>query len=135
MCIAALRGILPLHMEITTDILASCTVVHPTGTLDRRSAPELESALQTLTDMVHSRIVLDLSDVVEMSIAGLRVIISAAKLLRSERLGGDLRLAAPSARVVQVLDLAGLLPVLKVFDADEQAIASFTEAPPGKKLA
>ena len=122
-------------MEITTDTLASCIVVHPTGTLDRRSAPELEAALQTLTGQGHSRIVLDLSAVGEMSSAGLRVIISAAKLLRSERLGGDLRLAAPSARVVQVLELAGLLPVLNVFDTDEQAIASFTETPPVRKRA
>jgi anti-anti-sigma factor len=120
-------------MEITSEILASCAVVHPAGTLDRRSAPELEAALQALTGQGNSRIVLDLSGVGEMSSAGLRVIISAAKLLRSERIGGDLRLAAPSDRVVQVLELAGLLPVLKVFTTSQGAIASFSEPPPARK--
>jgi anti-sigma B factor antagonist len=115
-------------MEITSEILASCAVVCPAGTLDRRTAPELEAALQALTDQGQSRIVLDLSGVGEMSSAGLRVIISSTKLLRSERVGGDLRLAAPSERVVQVLELAGLLPVLKVYDHRESAVASFADA-------
>jgi anti-anti-sigma factor len=114
-------------MEITTEILPACAVVHPAGTLDSRTAPELEAALQALTGQGHSRIVLDLSGVGEMSSAGLRVIISAAKLLRSERSAGDLRLAAPSERVVQVLELAGLLPVLKVYPTGQRAIASFDE--------
>lgn len=116
-------------MDITSEILPSCAVVHPVGTLDRRTAPELEAALHALTGQGHSRIVLDLSGVGEMSSAGLRVIISAAKVLRSDRTGGDLRLAAPSERVVQVLELAGLLPVLKVYRASDQAVASFD--PPG----
>jgi anti-anti-sigma factor len=117
-------------MDITSEILPSCAVVRPVGTLDRRSAPALEAALQTLTGQGHSRIVLDLSGVGEMSSAGLRVIISAAKLLRSERISGDLRLAAPGERVVQVLELAGLLPVLRVFKTSDQAIASFDQPPP-----
>lgn len=120
-------------MDITSEILPSCAVVRPAGTLDRRTAPDLEAALQALTGQGHGRIVLDLSGVGEMSSAGLRVIISAAKLLRSERIGGDLRLAAPSERVVQVLELAGLLPVLKVYTSGEQAIASFDEPPPARK--
>lgn len=122
-------------MDIATDILPSCAVVQPVGTLDRRSAPALEAALQTLAEQGQRRIVLDLSGVGEMSSAGLRVIISAAKLLRNERTGGDLRLAGPGDRVVQVLELAGLLPVLRVFQTREQAIASFAESPPAKKRA
>lgn len=120
-------------MEIASEILVSCAVVRPAGTLDSRTAPDMEAALQALTGQGHSRIVLDLSGVGEMSSAGLRVIISAAKLLRSERAAGDLRLAAPSERVVQVLELAGLLPVLKVYPTGERAIASFDEPMPARK--
>ena len=116
-------------MDITSEILPSCAVVRPVGTLDRRSAPELEAALQALAAQGQGRIVLDLGGVGEMSSAGLRVIISAAKLLRNERTGGDLRLAAPGQRVVHVLELAGLLPVLRVFKTSDQAIASFDQPP------
>jgi len=122
-------------MDITTEILASCAVVRPAGTLDRRTAPELEGVLQALAAQGHSRIVLDLSGVSEMSSAGLRVIISAAKLLRNERTGGDLRLVAPGERVIQVLELAGLQSVLRVYSASAQAIASFAEPPPARKRA
>jgi anti-anti-sigma factor len=120
-------------MEITSETLDTCAVVRPVGTLDRRSAPQLDAALQALADKGQSRIVLDLSGVGEMSSAGLRVIISAAKLLRNERTNSDLRLAAPSERVVQVLELAGLLPVLHVFDNSDQAIASFAQPKPASK--
>jgi anti-anti-sigma factor len=103
------------------------------GTLDRRTAPQLEAALQALADKDHSRIVLDLSGVSEMSSAGLRVIISAAKLLRNERTDGDLRLVAPGERVIQVLELAGLQSVLRVYGTNDQAVASFDQpAAPGK---
>lgn len=122
-------------MEITSEILASCAVVRPAGTLDRRTAPELEAALHALTGQGHSRVVLDLSGVGEMSSAGLRVIISAAKLLRNERTGGDLRLVAPGERVIQVLELAGLQSVLRVYSNNDQAIASFADQPPAKKRA
>jgi len=122
-------------MEITSEALASCAVVRPVGTLDRRTAPQLEAALQALADKDHSRVVLDLSGVSEMSSAGLRVIISAAKLLRNERTGGDLRLVAPGERVIQVLELAGLQSVLRVYGSSAQAVASFAESPPAKKRA
>lgn len=114
-------------MEITSEVLASCAVVRPVGTLDRRTAPQLEAALQDLAGKGHGRIVLDLSGVSEMSSAGLRVIISAAKLLRNERTGGDLRLVAPGERVIQVLELAGLQLVLRVYSHSEPAIASFDQ--------
>jgi anti-anti-sigma factor len=93
----------------------------------------LEAALQELAGKGHGRIVLDLSGVGEMSSAGLRVIISAAKLLRNERTGGDLRLVAPGERVIQVLELAGLQSVLRVYSHSEPAIASFAEPPSPSK--
>jgi anti-anti-sigma factor len=120
-------------MEITSEILSACAVVRPAGTLDSRTAPELEAALKALTSQGHSRIVLDLSRVGEMSSAGLRVIISSTKLLRGERIGGDLWLAAPSERVVQVLELAGLLPVLRVFDSSDLAVASLAQSAGSRK--
>lgn len=120
-------------MEITTVSLDECAVVRPVGKLDRRTAAQLEAALLEVADAGQPRIVLDLSGVSDMSSAGLRVVISSAKHLRSDRTGGDLRLAAPGERVVQVLELAGLLPVLKVYTTGERAIASFDEPMSARK--
>ena len=113
-------------MDITSTAHKNCTVVSVAGSIDRTTAPQLEAALDSLYSKGQSRVVLDLAGVPEMSSAGLRVIISAAKRFRG-RAGGDLCLAAPSRRVVEVLDLAGLLPVLCVCDTSEEAIANFAQ--------
>lgn len=115
-------------MEPLTEFLPNCVVVQPQGMLNRSTIQPLEDELHRLVEQGQRHLVLDLSRVSEMSSAGLRVIISAARLLRGQRVPGDLRLAAPGHRITQVLELAGLLPVLRVFTDRDQAIASF--APP-----
>ena len=113
-------------MDVTTLRQDSCTVVQVVGQLDGVTSPHLEAVLQDLLDDQEQRqIVVDLSGVPDMSSAGLRVIISATKRLRSSRTGGDLRLAGPSKRVVDVLELAGLLPVVHVYGTWEEAVESF----------
>lgn len=118
-------------MEIATIKHPHCIVVQVTGPLDQATAPGLETVLATLADEhKERRVIVDLAGVPEMSSAGLRVLISAAKRLRSSgssrsAVGGDLRLAAPSPRVTEVLDLAGLLTVLRVYDTKEEAVSSF----------
>jgi anti-anti-sigma factor len=105
----------------------TCTVVQVDGPLNRQTSPELEKTLVALADKGQSQLVLDLSGVPEMSSAGLRTIINATKRLRGGRGDGDLRLAAPGKRVVEVLELAGLLPVFHIFDTADQAVASFEQ--------
>ena len=112
-------------MGITVKSSDSCAVVRVDGPLNRQTSPELEKTLQSLVDKGQMRVVLDLSGVPEMSSAGLRTIISAAKRLRGGRGNGDLYLAAPGKRVIDVLELAGLLPIFHIFDTSEQAEASF----------
>ena len=114
-------------MGITVKSSDSCAVVRVDGALNRQTSPELEKTLQALVDKGQMCVVLNLSGVPEMSSAGLRTIISAAKRLRGGRGAGDLRLAAPGKRVVEVLELAGLLPVFRIFDTSEQAEASFQQ--------
>ncbi|MER2599852.1 MAG: STAS domain-containing protein [Caldilineales bacterium] len=115
-------------MEPLTEFLSHCVVVQPQGPLNRSTVQPLEDALTRLIEQGQRHLVLDLSEVSEISSAGLRIIISAARRLRGQRVAGDLRLAAPGRRITQVLELAGLLPVLHVFTDRDQAIASF--APP-----
>ncbi len=114
-------------MGITVTSSDSCTVVRVDGPLNRQTSPELEKTLQSLVEKGQMRVVLDLSGVPEMSSAGLRTIISAAKRLGGGRGDGDLYLAAPGKRVVEVLELAGLLPVFHIFDTSAQAEASFQQ--------
>lgn len=111
-------------MIISTVEHDSCVEVAVSGALDSATAPELARALTELADAGQHYIIVDLAEVRQISSAGLRVLINAAKRLSSARGGGDLLLASPSQRVVEVLDLAGLLPVLNVFPTTDEAMAS-----------
>lgn len=115
-------------MDIKLISLDSCQVVELTGYLGGAAASELEAFLQPLLAGrgVHN-LVVDLSGVTEMSSAGLRVLISAIKQVRHNK-SGDVRLAAPSPRVVEVLELAGLSTVIGIFSSREEAVASFAPA-------
>jgi anti-sigma B factor antagonist len=93
------------------------------GRVDSATAPDLEKALQGLLDTERSRIVLDLQDADYMSSAGLRVLVAMHKATKKN--GGGLCLAQPSARVQEVLDLAGLTPVFVIYPDVVAAVGSF----------
>ena len=110
-------------MNIETRELKHVTVVKVSGRVDSLTAPDLEKALQELMDTNHNQIVLDLQDTDYMSSAGLRVLVASLKAAKKN--GGLLRLAQPSSRVHEVLDLAGLTPVFDVYPDVVEAVGSF----------
>jgi anti-sigma B factor antagonist len=110
-------------MEISTNEIKRVTVVAVNGRVDSATAPDLENALKHLVDADKSQIVLDLTDVDYMSSAGLRAMVSTLKSVK--RVNGDLRLANPSARVAEVLRLAGLTSIFSVYPSQTDALNSF----------
>jgi anti-sigma B factor antagonist len=110
-------------MEITTQDFKRVAVMSVTGRVDSATAPELESQLRALVDGGKTHIVLDLKNVEYMSSAGLRAMVSTLKSVK--RVNGDLRLANPSARVEEVLHLAGLTSIFTMFPTQEAAVGSF----------
>lgn len=112
-------------MKISRIDHDTTTVVAVDGYLGGNHAGELENFL---TPLLNGRgphqIVIDLAGVTEMSSAGLRVLISAIKRVRGSK-SGDIRLAAPSKRVVEVLELAGLSTVIQIYLDRTEAVASF----------
>jgi anti-anti-sigma factor len=110
-------------MNLETRELKHVTVVKVSGRVDSATAPELEKSVQSLLDSERTRIVLDLQDTDYMSSAGLRVLVAMHKAAKKS--GGGLCLAQPSARVQEVLDLAGLTPVFEVHSDLVEAVGSF----------
>ena len=93
------------------------------GRIDSSNAHELGAALNAAIGEGRYQLVADLSGVDYMSSAGLRELMGALKQLR--RVSGDLRLANPSSRVLDILDLAGLHTVLQIFPSQQEALKSF----------
>lgn len=112
-------------MEITVREFKHADVVTVSGRVDSSTAPKLDETLKGLMDDKHHHIVLDLSGVEYMSSAGLRAMVSCLRRVKKGPRMGDLRLANPSKRVAEVLELSGLDEVFKVFDDLVGAVGSF----------
>ena len=110
-------------MNIEARELKHVSIVKVSGRVDSATAPNLDQTLQGLLNAGRSHLVLDLETVDYMSSAGLRVLVATQKA--AKKAGGRLALAALSARVKEVLDLAGLVPVFDIYPDVIEAVGSF----------
>ena len=100
------------EINLESKVLEPCTLVTATGRIDSTTAGEFDAELKK-----HKKIALNLSGVTYMSSAGLRALVTAKKQ-------GELRIIAPSSRVAEVFDLAGLNSLFEVCDTNEEAVGA-----------
>lgn len=110
-------------LQIDVENLKRVDLITVKGRIDSSNASEMDEALQGVMNDGRYNIVLDLSEVTYMSSAGLRALVSA--LRESKKRRGDVRIASPSERVVEVLDLAGLAPLFEIYENRTMAVGSF----------
>lgn len=110
-------------MEINASDMKRVKLFEVTGRIDSSNANELGAALDKTVDDGQSNLVLDLGGVEYMSSAGLREMVRVLK--RVKRTGGDLRIANPSDRVREVLELAGLDTIFEIYPTQVEAVGSF----------
>ena len=106
----------------------SVTLVEASGRIDSMNAHELGEALAHEIDEGNIHLVLDLSSVDFMSSAGLREIVSSLKKAKKAQISGekgDLRLADPSVRVREVLEMSGLDTIFKIYPSQADAVESY----------
>jgi len=108
---------------INVSEIKGIQVIEITGRMDGELAARMGQALDEVLSQGHDRLVLDLGSVDYISSPGLREIVRAYK--RAQAGGGDLRIANPSDRVLDVFKLAGLDTTLRIYRSDAQAIDSF----------
>ena len=110
-------------MEINVSEMKRVRLFEVIGRVDSSNATELGQELDKTVDDGNSNLVLDLSGVEYMSSAGLREMVRVLK--RVKRSGGDLRIANPSDRVKEVLELAGLDTIFEIYPTQVEAVGSF----------
>jgi anti-sigma B factor antagonist len=104
---------------------AGTVVVIPAGGLDLASAPKLRWTLFDLLETGCSRFAVDLSQVSFIDSTALGVLISFKRNLASR---GRIVIAAPSAEVVRLLEVAGVMRALDLSPTVEAAVASLGES-------
>ena len=110
-------------VEILITEMNRADLIEVEGRVDSSNADKLQVALDQQIDKGAVNMVVDLEKVDYMSSAGLRALVSALKRVKKD--GGDLRICAPSVRVQEVLELAGLTSIFEVFDDQVTAVGSF----------
>lgn len=110
-------------MKIETQEHKRVVVVTVEGRIDSATASEFEDALNEFTQQGKNNIVLDLSEVDFISSAGLRVLVTARKAVKSA--GGDIVFAESSDQVLETLEIAGLDVLFEQYPDRETAIGSF----------
>ncbi|MHB0858944.1 MAG: STAS domain-containing protein [Anaerolineae bacterium] len=111
-------------MSIQITHLKRCDLIAPQGRYDSSTAPELDKALHDSIEAGVYRIVLDMSGVEYFGSAAIRALVGSFKECRRWN-RGDVRLANLPDRVRGVLGLAGILPLLQVYDDSVTAVGSF----------
>lgn len=110
-------------LEFRISDIEQVRLIEVLGRIDGLSAEELREAFAEEIQRGAKRVVLDLSQVSYMSSAGLRELVAAYRRLQDG--GGDLRLAQPSSRVQDVLEMSGLDTIFQIFLTQTDAVGSY----------
>jgi len=111
-------------MQIQSTQYRRVDLVEIGGRIDSSNAARLEETFNEITEAKRFRIVVDMHDLEYISSRGLRALIATLKETRRWN-RGDLRLCRVAPRVQDVLDLAGLTPLFKIYDSTVDAVGSF----------
>ena len=114
-------------MDIRSEHLApGLTLVTLTGRLDIAGARAVDLPLAAQVTTQGARVIVDLSGVTFLSSLGIRSLLTPAKTARAR--GGELVLLDPQPAVLEVLTLAGLGKIIRIFTDREAAIAALSPA-------
>ncbi len=80
------------------------------GRLDTTTAPELETELKTALDGI-TELVFEIKDLAYISSAGLRVLLSAQKVMNKQ---GSMVIRGASEEVMEIFDVTGFVDILTI---------------------
>lgn len=104
--------------------MGSVAVVTLEGTmLGGPDAADINNMLHTLIGAKKKKIVIDLGCVSLMNSSGLGILIGSITTMRNA--GGELRLAAVSPKVMNLLTITKLVSVFEVYDTVQKAVERF----------
>jgi len=112
-------------MEFNTiEVLeGEVTIIEAPARLDAVVAADFRAKMGELVDDKRYNLIIDLGQTEFVDSSGLGAIVSKIAMTRSNN--GDIRLAAPSARILELLEITHLNKVFKSFDDVTSAIESY----------
>lgn len=109
-------------LEVTERRQGPANLLHLKGRMDAATCPCAEGPLNRLIDAGSRNIVIDCSELVYISSAGLRVMLTALKRLK--QCGGHLSLVSLQPEIRKVFEIAGFHRLFAIFPSVDEAIDS-----------
>jgi anti-sigma B factor antagonist len=111
-------------MEIKIKQFKHCDLVDVSGRVDSSTAPLLGDALNEITNEGRFHVVIDFSKLEFLSSAGIWVLVNTQKTCKRYNRGEVVMVNIPE-RILDTLDLAGLVPFFTISDDLTEAIGNF----------
>ena len=106
-------------MQITTRTSNDFHIVAISGSLDSATSPEAQKSLGAVLAGA-KKVLLDFTALDYISSAGLRVLLGAAKQLRSS--GGTLGMFGLNQSVKEVFEISGFSTILTIYQTEAEAV-------------
>ena len=114
-----------MNLNIHTEIIEDKTVLAPQGDVDLSSAPQLRTILGPVLEGENPRLLIDLSAIGFMDSTGVGVMVNALNRIKEK--GGAIAFCKPTPRVHRVLQIAGLLKALPLYESRDDALAALEQ--------
>lgn len=111
-------------MQFTEEDIGDISAIRVSGRIDAITAPQLEKRIHGLVDNGKRKILLDFFDVDYLSSAGMRLLLSTTKKLKS--LGGKLVVCSVDEDVLEIIKMAGFHTILNIVSTEEKAKAELS---------
>ncbi len=98
--------------------------VRPKGRLDSATGPAFEKDLLQQIDEGRRRLLLDFVELQYISSAGLRIVLLAAKKMKTA--GGKLALCSLNPQIAEVFDISGFSSILDIHPSRDAALSTLS---------
>ena len=99
-----------LTMTINKNLDGSKLTVALEGRLDTTTSPQLETELRNSVDGI-TELIFDLADLDYISSAGLRVLLSAQKVMNKQ---GEMKIVNVKPEILEIFDVTGFVDILNI---------------------
>jgi len=111
-----------MSLTVQTEQRDDMVVVSVAGELDMATAPQLQDQISDLLEKGRTRLVFNLAEVSFCDSTGLSVFVRAKN--STDDAGGTVRLAAPQRGVLRILEVSGLVEVLRTYPTVDEAVTA-----------
>ena len=112
------------EFEVKRKDIDEISILYLKGYLDAHTASDFESALDKLVCEERVRIIVNLSELVYISSAGLGVFMGFIEDIRKK--DGDIKMAEPSKKVMRVFELLGFQVLYQIFENEQEAVEKYS---------